>query len=217
MIVESGGYSPAALETYSSIGPVWRSGIDQFDPRDIVCLVVRLAHYVDGDFLEPFPNLLALASPTTGVTHMDMQACDRKGVRVFTLRDCMPKLEKITSTAEHALCLMLSLVRRLPQAHSSTIERGEWNRDEFCSRQRALPHSNRSRVSQEDSLDSCPESLSNRLWPAKYPEPSRSWGKGLRNYFSQEILGLAHRIGRTSTDVRSDQNVESIAGRTHQG
>ena len=135
MIVESGGYSPVALETYSSIGPVWRSEIDQFDPHDIGCLVVRLAHFVDDDFLEPFPNLLALASPTTGLTHMDIEACDRKGVRVFTLRDCMPKLEKITSTAEHALCLMLSLVRRLPQAHSSTIERGEWNRDEFCSRQ----------------------------------------------------------------------------------
>ena len=135
MIIESEGYSPVALETYSSIGPVWRSGIDQFDPHEVGCLVVRLAHYVDGDFLGPFPNLLALASPTTGVTHLDMQACDKKGVRVFTLRDCMPKLEKITSTAEHALCLMLSLVRRLPQAHSSTVERGEWNRDEFCSRQ----------------------------------------------------------------------------------
>ena len=56
-------------------------------------------------------------------------------VRVFTLRDCMPKLEMITSTAEHTLCLMLSLVRRLPQAHSSTVDRGEWNRDDFCSRQ----------------------------------------------------------------------------------
>ena len=123
------------METYSSLGPVWRSQIDQFDPHEVCCLIVRLAHFVDEEFLETFPNLRALASPTTGVTHLDIDACDRKGVQVFTLRDCMPKLQKITSTAEHALCLMLSLVRRLPQAQSSTVGRGEWNRDEFCSRQ----------------------------------------------------------------------------------
>ena len=46
-----------------------------------------------------------------------------------------PSSKKSPLTAEHALCLMLSLVRRLPQAHSSTVERGEWNRDDFCSRQ----------------------------------------------------------------------------------
>ena len=135
LIFESDDYSQVALDTYSDIGPVWRMGIDQFDPHEVGCLVVRLAHYVDCDFLEPFPNLLALATPTTGVTHLDIQVCERKGIRVFTLRDCMPKLQNITSTAEHALCLMLSLLRRLPQAHFSTVEQGEWNRDEFCSRQ----------------------------------------------------------------------------------
>ena len=97
--------------------------------------MVRLAHFIDDKFLGTFPNLQTIVSPTTGTTHIDMQACERKGVRVFTLRDCMPKLEKITSTAEHTLCLMLSLVRRLPQAHSSILEYGEWNRDDFCSRQ----------------------------------------------------------------------------------
>lgn len=97
--------------------------------------MVRLAHFIDEKVLDTFPNLKALVSPTTGTTHIDMQACERKGIRVFTLRNCMPKLEMITSTAEHALCLMLSLVRRMPQAHSSTVERGEWNRDNFCSRQ----------------------------------------------------------------------------------
>lgn len=124
-----------ALETYSSIGPVWYSGIDQFDPQNVGCLVIRLAHFIDEKFLGTFPNLKALVSPTTGTTHIDMQACERKGIRIFTLRNCMPKLEMITSTAEHALCLMLSLVRQLPHAHSSTVERGEWNRDHFCSRQ----------------------------------------------------------------------------------
>jgi len=123
------------LETYSSIGPVWLSGIDQFDPQNVGCLVIRLAHFIDEKVLDTFPNLKALVSPTTGTTHIDMQACERKGIRVFTLRNCIPKLEMITSTAEHALCLMLSLVRRMPQAHSSTVERGEWNRDDFCSRQ----------------------------------------------------------------------------------
>lgn len=123
------------METYSSIGPVWLSGIDQFDPQNVGCLVIRLAHFIDEKVLDTFPNLKALVSPTTGTTHIDMQACERKGIRVFTLRNCIPKLEMITSTAEHALCLMLSLVRRMPQAHSSTVERGEWNRDDFCSRQ----------------------------------------------------------------------------------
>lgn len=97
--------------------------------------MIRLAHFIDEKFLDIFPDLKSLVSPTTGSTHIDLQACDRKGIRVFTLRDCMPKLEKITSTAEHALCSMLSLVRRLPHAHTSTVERGEWNRDDFCSRQ----------------------------------------------------------------------------------
>lgn len=135
LIFEPKNYSQEALETYSSVGPVWCHGIDQFDPQNVGCLVTRLAHFIDKKVLDTFPSLKALVSPTTGTTHIDMQACGRKGIRVFTLRDCMSKLEKITSTAEHALCLMLSLVRRLPQAHSSTVGRGEWNRDHFCSRQ----------------------------------------------------------------------------------
>ena len=135
LVFEPKNYSQVAIKTYSAVGPVWCWGIDQFDPQNVGCLVVRLAHFIDDKFLGTFPNLKALVSPTTGTTHIDMQACERKGVRVFTLRDCMPKLEMITSTAEHALCLMLSLVRRMPQAHSSTVERGEWNRDNFCSRQ----------------------------------------------------------------------------------
>lgn len=135
LIFEPKNYSKVALERYSSLGQVWCSGINQFDSHDVWCLIVRLAYFIDDKFLEAFPNLKALVSPTTGTTHIDLQACERRGVRVFTLKDCMSKLEKITSTAEHALCLMLSLVRHLPQAHLSTVEQGEWNRDNFCSRQ----------------------------------------------------------------------------------
>jgi D-3-phosphoglycerate dehydrogenase len=135
LIYEPQNYSLEAIKIYESIAPVWRFGIDSFDAYDVGCLVVRLAHFIDQEFIEPFPNLRALVSPTTGITHIDMQACQRKGIRVFTLRECKSKLEKISSTAEHTLCLILSLVRQLPQAHSSIVDRGEWNRDKFCSRQ----------------------------------------------------------------------------------
>jgi D-3-phosphoglycerate dehydrogenase len=135
LIFEPKNYSPVAIKSYSSIGPVWCSGIDQFDPQNVECLVIRLANFIDEEFLGTYPNLKTLVSPTTGTTHIDLQICESKGIRVFTLRDCMPKLEEVTSTAEHALCLLLSIVRHLPQANSSTVERGEWNRDQFCSRQ----------------------------------------------------------------------------------
>ena len=75
---------------------------------------------MDDDYLEPFPNLLALASPTTGVTHLICKLAT-KGSRVLPC-GVMCNSKNLNCRA----CIMLDAFtcEAPPQAHSSTVERG---------------------------------------------------------------------------------------------
>lgn len=95
-------------------------------------VIVRLGHRFDRTLLEAADQLRFIASPTTGLNHIDLGVAAERGVAVLSLRGERAFLDSIQATAEHAWALLMALLRRIPAAHASVLN-GEWDRDRFKS------------------------------------------------------------------------------------
>jgi D-3-phosphoglycerate dehydrogenase len=93
-------------------------------------LWVRLRSRIDASVLNRAPRLKVIASPTTGLTHIDMAAAAERNIRVVSLQGEVQFLRTIHATAEYTIGLMLSLLRHIPSAVEHVRQRG-WNRDLF--------------------------------------------------------------------------------------
>ena len=82
------------------------------------------------------PRLRAIATPSTGLDHLDLDAAARQGIAVLSLREETAFLDSITATAELTWALLLAVQRRLPWAHAAATA-GDWARDRFRGRQLA--------------------------------------------------------------------------------
>jgi D-3-phosphoglycerate dehydrogenase len=71
-----------------------------------------------------------LATPTTGVTHIDVEELERRGIELVSLRGESAFLDGVRATAEHTIGLMLALLRHIP-ASVTHVRQGGWNRDLF--------------------------------------------------------------------------------------
>lgn len=125
-ILEPQDYSPEAIAIYKSLGEV-SLGPTQKQSADI--LVIRLAHKFTKGVLDEYKNLKIIACPTTGLDHIDLKECERRGIKVISLNGETAFLETVTATAELAWGLVLSLVRKIPFAHRDIIQNLNWNRD----------------------------------------------------------------------------------------
>jgi len=92
-------------------------------------VIVRLGVTWTSSIFERCPGLKLIATPTTGLTHIDMEAAEGHGIEVLSLRG-LPGLDRITSTPEHALALLLALARNIVPACCS-VQGGEWTRYAF--------------------------------------------------------------------------------------
>lgn len=77
-------------------------------------LIVRSGAKVTAKVLEKPGQLKAIARAGVGVDNIDLEAATAKGILVLNTAEA-----STLSTAEHALALMMSLARRIPQAHAS--------------------------------------------------------------------------------------------------
>jgi len=80
---------------------------------------------VDDSILDIFPNIAVLSTPSTGSNHIDLQACERRGVAVYSLLDDRPVLDTITASAEFTFLLLLNSMRRLDISLPEVTE-GRW-------------------------------------------------------------------------------------------
>jgi len=90
-------------------------------------LFAPLGFRVDATRMQKCPRLKAIASNTTGVPHIDLQAAAERGIAVCALHDQQVFLDTITPTAEHTIGLMLAASRRIPAAHGAAAS-GRWDR-----------------------------------------------------------------------------------------
>lgn len=93
-------------------------------------LWVRLRHRIDRDVIEAAPELRIIATPTTGLNHIDMDAAAQKGIEILSLRAETKFLESIHATAEHTVALTMALLRKVPAA-ARHVSEGGWDRDLF--------------------------------------------------------------------------------------
>ncbi len=94
--------------------------IEEFDG-----LAIRSSTQVTQQMLEHAPKLKIVGRAGIGVDNVDVPACTRNGVIVMNT-----PLGNAITTAEHAMAMMLSLARHIPQANSST-HAGKWEKSRF--------------------------------------------------------------------------------------
>ncbi|MED3625393.1 phosphoglycerate dehydrogenase [Neobacillus thermocopriae] len=88
-------------------------------------LIVRSQTKVTEELLQAADRLKVIARAGVGVDNIDISAATRKGIIVINA----PGANTIAAT-EHTLAMMLSLARKIPQAHQKTSG-GEWDRNSF--------------------------------------------------------------------------------------
>ncbi len=90
----------------------------------------RLAHRIDREILAHATRCRVLATPVTGLDHIDLIACQERCIRIVSLRGEFEFLRNVRATAELTVGLTLALLRQIPQAAASVLA-GAWDRDQF--------------------------------------------------------------------------------------
>src|SRR5215469_3003636 len=118
LVTEAEDFSPEAVRVLAEAADVELADLDRagLEARigDAQVLWVRLRHFLDRALLERAPELEMIATPTTGLTHVDLEAAKRRGIRVVSLQGETGFLNGVRATAEHTIGLMLALLRHLP-------------------------------------------------------------------------------------------------------
>ena len=79
-------------------------------------------------------SLKTVLTPTTGINHIDSDFLKKKKIKLIFLKRHKSLLNKINSTAELALTLMLSLLKNLNLAQKN-VKKNLWKREDFISQQ----------------------------------------------------------------------------------
>lgn len=123
--------SPAAVGIFrdKGIDVDVRTGLSKDELLDIIGeydgLAVRSATKPDADIIAAATNLKVIGRAGIGVDNIDIKAATAKGVVVMNT----PFGNAIT-TAEHAIAMMFSAARQIPEANAST-QAGKWEKSRF--------------------------------------------------------------------------------------
>lgn len=138
LIAEPLDFTPEAVRILEQIGEVHlrEIGVDEitkvFQEYDVCWF--RLSRKIDRKHLGENPRCRVIATATTGLDHIDIDACEELGIKVVSLKGETEFLKTVRATAELTVALALSLIRHIPQA-SQSVKDGVWNRDLFRGRE----------------------------------------------------------------------------------
>ncbi len=97
---------------------------------DFDAYLCSLKVLVDRKILGAAKKLRVIATPSTGLDHIDIEYAKEKGVDIISLKDDYEVLKKITATAEMTWALLLGVARKIPWGFES-VKQGIWARDRF--------------------------------------------------------------------------------------
>lgn len=92
-------------------------------------LVIRSATKVTEEVIAAADNLKVVGRAGIGLDNVNIQAASKKGIVVMNAPD-----GNATTAAEHAIAMMMSLTRNIPQATASMKE-GKWEKKKFSGRE----------------------------------------------------------------------------------
>ena len=112
-ILEPNYFSEQAIKILREVGSVWLFDGKNINPflQDKEVIFVRLKYYIDNSFLDNAPLLKYICSPTTGLTHLDLDEVKKKDIKIISLKGESEFLYKIRATPEHLFGLTLALLR----------------------------------------------------------------------------------------------------------
>ncbi len=131
-VLVSDSLSPRGLEILRQAEGIEvdvRTGLSPDELREIIgdydALVIRSGTKVTADVIERAARLRVVGRAGIGVDNVDVAAATKRGIVVMNT----PGGNSVT-TAEHAVALMMSLVRNIPQATMS-MKQGKWEKKKF--------------------------------------------------------------------------------------
>ena len=92
-------------------------------------LVSGANNKVTSGVLKKFPNVKYIVNCCNGTDNIDQTYCKEKNIRIFNAPTA-----NINATAEHAIALIFSLLRKIPEANKH-VHSGRWERKKFLSRE----------------------------------------------------------------------------------
>jgi D-3-phosphoglycerate dehydrogenase / 2-oxoglutarate reductase len=98
--------------------------------KDFDVVIVRLGLRLDKAILSNAVRLKYILTATTGTDHIDVEEASARKIQIISLKNEIDFLDSIPSTAEHTWALMLSLLRKLPDAFHD-VKAGQWDRQKF--------------------------------------------------------------------------------------
>lgn len=138
LVAEARDFSPRALLSLREHFQVQEADYLRLDLianlAQVEFLWVRLRTKIDREVMCSGPNLKAIITNTTGLTHVDLPSASDRNIHVLSLKGETDFLKDIRATAEHSLGLTLALLRRVPSAFQDVLE-GNWNRYPFKGRE----------------------------------------------------------------------------------
>ncbi len=129
-VLVSDSIDQSGIDILSQVAQVdQKIGLSPFQLAEIIgdydALMIRSGTQVTSEVIDAGAKLRIIGRAGVGVDNVDVQAATKRGVIVVN----SPGGNTIAA-AEHALALLLSLSRNIPQAHSSTFS-GAWDRKNF--------------------------------------------------------------------------------------
>ena len=132
ILITEKNYSKQASLTFQKIGEViygnsnWKFILDLIPEIDV--MAVKLGFNFNQDFFEHAKKLKYIVTSTTGTNHISLP--ENSNIKIISLKGETKFLKNITPTAEHTWALILSLIRKVPNAVES-VKKFNWDRDHF--------------------------------------------------------------------------------------
>ena len=79
-------------------------------------------------------NLKIICTASTGTNHIDLDYVKRQKIKIMSLRKDIKIIKKISSTAEHAVALMMSATRNIQESNID-VKKLNWDYTKFIGRQ----------------------------------------------------------------------------------
>lgn len=99
----------------------------------IICNPNQQTYKIDAELLKHSAVTL-INTCSTGLNHIDIEYCKDNGINIYSLTKDYELIEQLSSTAELAFGLMLSLLRSIPQSNTD-VRLGYWDYTKFVGRQ----------------------------------------------------------------------------------